>query len=50
MTFADRERMADLCEQIAVENDPPNLEKLTRELNELVGPTLKSVQSKLWRK
>lgn len=50
MTFADRERMADLCEQIAVENDPQNLEKLTRELNELVEPTLKSVQSKLWRK
>jgi hypothetical protein len=41
-----RPRMNDPCKQIAVEKDPKKLEELTRELNDLVEPTLKSVQLK----
>jgi len=46
MNYADRARINDLCKQIAAEKDPQKLEKLTRELNDLVEPILKSAQPK----
>jgi len=46
MNYADRARINDLCKQIAAEKDPQKLEKLTRELNDLLEPILKSAQPK----
>ena len=37
--------MNDLCERIAVEQDPIKYHKLSCELNDLVSATLKSIQS-----
>jgi len=44
MTSADRERMNNLCERIAIEKDPLKYQKLACELNDLVSTTLKTVQ------
>ena len=38
--------MNDLCERIAVEQDPFKYLKLACELNDLVSTTLKSIQSR----
>lgn len=46
MTPEERVHMEYLCERIAVEKDPLKLERLALELNDLISPTLKSVQPK----
>ena len=49
--FVDRDPdMEYLCNRIAVEKNPLKLEQLALELNDLVSPTLKSVQAKPKRK
>ena len=50
MTLEERERMEYLCKRIAVEKDPFEIERLVLKLNDLISPTLKSVQPKPKRK
>jgi hypothetical protein len=46
MTPDERERMAILCERIAMEQDASALRRLIRELNELLGRKLQRLEDK----